>query len=290
VSLFSDPVALSMYAPPLVAGVAIAVLCALLSPLVVLKRLSFVGQGISHAAFGGIGVASVLGLGTGAAAAGGSAAQFAVVLGFCLLCGLLIAWLMQRGAGSADTAIGIVLVGAMALGAILIEAGSHLHGKPPPSWESILFGSIISVDWQDAAVSWAVAAGIAIALWLARRPLLFWAFDEASAPAFGVRGSAMKYLLVVLLTFAIVTAMKLAGVVLATALLVLPGASSLRVSDRLGTVVGLSLGAAVAGVVGGLALSLGAPTLPPGACIVGVLVAIYGAARAMESVRRPAAA
>jgi ABC-type Mn2+/Zn2+ transport system permease subunit len=253
-----------------------------------LKRLSFVGQGISHAAFGGIGIASVLGLAAGAGA--GSAGQFGVVLAFCLLCGVLIAWLMQRGAGNADTAIGIVLVGAMALGAMLIELGAQLHGKPPPSWESLLFGSIISVDWDDVAVSWGVAAGIVAALWLVRRPLLFWAFDEAAAPAFGVRGSAMKFLLVVLLTFAIVTAMKLAGVVLATALLVLPGAAALRISDRLGSVIALSLGAAVAGVVGGLAVSLAAPTLPPGACIVGVLVVIFAAARVMESARRPAAA
>jgi zinc transport system permease protein len=254
----------------------------------VLKRLSFVGQGISHAAFGGIGVASVLGIG-GAAAAGGTA-QFLVVLGFCLLSGLLIAWLMQRGAGEADTAIGIVLVGAMTLGAILIEVGARIHGKPPPSWESILFGSIISVDWSDAATAWGVGAGIIGTAWLARRSLLFWAFDESGAAAFGVATRAMKYLLIVLLTLAIVTAMKLAGVVLATALLVLPGACALRVSDRLWPVIGLSLGAAVGGVGGGLTLSFVLNRVPPGACVVGVLVMMFAVATGYQAVRRAAAA
>ena len=231
-----DPLTLQLFGPPLLAGVAIAAVCAVLSPLVVLKRLGFVGQGISHAAFGGIGIASVLGLGGFGAGAAASAGQFGVVLGFCLLCGVLIAWLTQRGAGEADTAIGIVLVGAMALGAVLIEAGARMHGRPPPSWESILFGSILSVDWADAGVAWAVAAAIVGVVWLARRPLLFWAFDEAAAPTFGVPAATMKYLLVVLLTLAIVTAMKLA------ALLVLPGAAAVRVSDRLKAVMGLSLG------------------------------------------------
>jgi len=277
-----------MYAPPLVAGLAIAVVCSVLSPLVVLKRLSFVGQGISHAAFGGIGIAALFGLSTDAAV--GTSGQFAVVLGFCLLSGLLIAHLTQRGAASADTAIGIVLVGAMTLGAILIEAGARLHHRPPPSWESILFGSIISVDWRDAVIAWAIAGAILITLAAVRRPLLFWAFDESAAPAFGVPASAMKYLLVVLLTLAIVTAMKLAGVVLATALLVLPGAAALRASDRFSAVWLLSLFAALAGVVGGLTLSLAAPMLPPGACIVGVLIVLFALARSTALFRRPAAA
>ena len=282
-SVFADPDALALYLPALTTGLAIAVMCAILSPLVVLKRLSFVGQGISHAAFGGVGVASVLGIGMGVAA--GSASQFLVVLVFCILSGLLIARLTRRSAGEADTAIGIVLVGAMTLGAILIEAGSRLHARPPPSWESILFGSIISVGWTDAATAWGVCAGIVGSAWIARRPLMFWAFDEPAAEAFGVSTGAMRYLLVFLLTLAIVTAMKLAGVVLATALLVLPGAVALRLSDRWWSVVGLSLAAAGGGVGGGLTLSFIFGRVPPGACVVSVLVILFGAAIAFQSLR-----
>jgi ABC-type Mn2+/Zn2+ transport system permease subunit len=97
----------------------------------------------------------------------------------------------------------------------------------------------------------------------------------------------MKYLLIVLLTLAIVTAMKLAGVVLATALLVLPGAAALKVSDRIGAVMIASAVAALAGIMLGLALSLtgwGAH-LPPGACIVAVLVLLFAAASVLGGLR-----
>lgn len=274
-----DPMNLRLYGPGVVAGIAIGLVCSVLSPLVVLKRLSFVGQGISHAAFGGIGIVALLGaLGvlTGQAAA---AAQYPIVLAFCLACALLIAWLIDRGASQADTAIGIVLVASMTLGGILIEWSAR-HGGPARSWESILFGSIMSVDATDAIVAWGVAAGILLVLWWFRRPLLFWAFDEAAAPAFGVPAQAMKYLLVVLLTMAIVTAMKLAGVVLATALLVLPGAVALSLSNRQARVLLLAVAVGLGGVIAGLAASFELDNLPPGACIVAVLVLIFAAARA----------
>src|SRR5205814_526571 len=111
-----------------------------------------------------------------------------------------------------------------------------------------------------------------------RRPLIFWAFDEAAAPAFGVHAPRMKFLLIVLLTLAIVTTMKLAGVILATAVLVLPGNAALNLSDRMGTVLGLSVATGLVGVVAGLMLCF-QTDLPPGPCIVTVLVLIFAAAR-----------
>ena len=68
----TDPVYAGMFWPAIVTGLAVAVLCSLLSVLVVIKRMAFIGQGISHAAFGGIGVAAVLGLVGGTMTAGGS--------------------------------------------------------------------------------------------------------------------------------------------------------------------------------------------------------------------------
>ncbi len=282
--LFTDPSLRGLYWPGVLAGIAIAIVCSLLSPLVVLKRLSFVGQGISHAAFGGIGIAAVLASVGGVAAASGIL-QFPIVLVFCLACALLIAWLIDRGASQADTAIGIVLVGSMTLGAMLIQWASSHPAYRPQGWESILFGSIFAVDRSDAAIAWAVAGTSLLPLWFWRRPMLFWAFDEAAAPAFGIPAQGMKYLLVVLLTLAIVTAMKLAGVVLATALLVLPGAIGLRLSDRLWPVLLLSLGAGLAGVLGGLVLSFESGVLAPGACIVSTLILLLVASRLFARVQ-----
>jgi ABC-type Mn2+/Zn2+ transport system permease subunit len=276
----NDPTLRQIYLPGILTGLGIAIMCAVLSPLVVLKRLSFVGQGISHAAFGGIGVAALLAVLFGAAAPGVllPTVQFGIVLGFCLLSALLIGWLTDRGSRQADTAIGIVLVGSMALGAILIQFSMERGLRQNRGWESILFGDVFSVGPADAQLAWVVAASILAIVWALRRRMMFWAFDETAAPAFGVPGAAMKYVLITLLAVAIVTAMKLAGVVLATALLVLPAAAALRLSERYIQVVAISAVVAIVGVLAGLTLSFES-NMPPGACIVTVLVGIFAAAR-----------
>lgn len=269
-----DPRLAPIFWPGVVVGLGVAVMCSLLSVFVVLKRMSFIGQGISHAAFGGIGIAAALGLAAGAP-------QLGVVAAFCLASAWAVARLSDRRTTSADTAIGIVLVASMALGAILL---SRAFRDAPRNWESILFGSIVGVGWRDALLAWSVCAGIAIAAWLARRPLVFWAFDEPAAEAFGVPCGRMRLLLMLLLTLAIVASMRLAGVVLATALLVLPGAAALHMSDRLRWVLGLAVSAGLLGVLGGLVLSF-ETGWPTGPSIVGVLTVLYLAARAGAGVR-----
>ena len=260
----------SMFLPGVLAGLAIALLCAPLSVLVVLKRMAFIGQGVSHAAFGGVGLAVMLGL--------AATQSFALIALFCVGSAWGIALASGRRTSRADTVIGIFLVGAMALGALLVALRARISGAAAaPGWEQILFGSILEVGATDALLAWAMAGATLFALWWTRRPMLFWAFDEPSAEAFGVRAGVMHFLLLTLLALAVVTAMKLAGVVLATALLVLPGATALRLSARLWPALGLALGAAMLGVMGGLAISFELD-LPPGACVVMTLVALYIAA------------
>lgn len=269
----TSPELAPLYWPGVITGLLIAVLCASLSVVVVLKRMAFIGQGISHAAFGGVGVAAVLGL----AASSGGLGQTLVVLVFCLAAGLGIGWLSERGNTQADTAIGIVLVASMALGAVLLQV-AFLHGRGGGiAWESLLFGSIMNVAWPDTAAAGAVALGVIVGLWLARRPMLFWAFDEPSASAFGVPTRRMRLVLLLMLAVATVTAMKLAGVVLATAMLVLPGAAALQLSHRFGRVMIWSQVIALTGVLLGLVLSFEFDQ-PSGACIVLVLSGMFAAA------------
>lgn len=270
------------FLPGVAVGFAVAATCSVLSVPAVLKRMSFAGQGISHAAFGGIGLAAAIGL------VQPSGGQFAVVLTFCFAAALLVAWLSDRRTLAADTAIGIVLVASMALGAILLQGAFDrarlTHTVPPPGWESILFGQLSGVAWPDAAFAWAIAGLVILTLWAARRPLLFWAFDEPVAAAYGVRSALLRAVLMLLLTLAIVASMKLAGVILATALLVLPGAAALQLSRRLYTVFALSLLSGVLGVAGGLVLSFEIDW-PPGPAIVAVLAALFAVARAVSAAR-----
>ncbi|VAX38844.1 hypothetical protein MNBD_PLANCTO03-1235 [hydrothermal vent metagenome] len=254
--LFGSPETAALFWPAVVVGLLVALLCAVLSPLVVLRRMAFIGQGVSHAAFGGVGVAMALGLGAGSA---GDWSVLAVVGLSCIAAALGIAWLSDRKGVNADTAIGIVLVTAMALGFLLIEhaAGAMRARGQTPGFgiESVLFGSILGVRWADAALAAAVVLGELGVLWWWRRHLVFWAFDEIGAASFGIRTAAARTLLLVLLALAIVVTMRLAGVVLVTALLVLPGATALRCSTRWWSVVGLSAAFGVLGVAFGLVLS-----------------------------------
>ena len=272
--------------PAVAAGVGVALLGAALSVPVVLKRLAFIGQGVSHAAFGGAGIALVLGLvGTGAAM---SLAYLGVVGAFCVMTAIAVAWVSSRGTGTGgngagggesataeDTIIGVFLVAAMALGALLTHwQRNRAPGSRVPSAEQILFGSILDVGWADAAIAWVVLVATLITLISQRRALVFWLFDEPAAEAFGVRVAPMRYLLLALLGVATVTAMKLAGAVLATAVLVIPGAAALRLSERLGTVVLLAGTVGLVGMVGGMVVSF-EMDWPPGACVVLVLAAQY---------------
>ncbi len=272
----ADPTLAPIYWPSVVAGLAIAALGGALSALVVLKRLAFIGQGISHAAFGGVGVAAILGLtaASGEPSSARAIGQLLVVLAFCLLAAGVIGWLSHQRSGRElehDTAIGVVLVASMAAGALLLKAA-----RSTQAWESFLFGSILGVTWPDAALAWAAAIVTASILWFVRRPLLFWAFDAPVARANGVSANAMNTVLLLLLAIATVTAMKLAGVVLATAMLVLPGAIALQCSRRLVPVLAITLASAGLGVVAGLVLCFELDWLP-GPSIVLVLAAMLAA-------------
>lgn len=268
--------AASMFWPGVLAGLAIALQGAMLSVLVVLKRMAFIGQGVSHAAFGGIGLAAFLGVSAGL--------WFPLVGLFCVLSAWAIAWGSARREGasragaSPDTLIGVALVGAMALGAILLALRARQGGAGgAPGWEQVLFGSILAVTPPDAWIAAGSCAATLALMWWVRRPMLNWAFDETTATASGAPVGSMRLVLLTLLAVAIVTAMKLAGVVLATALLVLPGASALRVATRLGGVLVWSGVIAAGGMALGLVISFEAD-LPPGACVVATLVVIYALA------------
>ncbi|MFG0260260.1 MAG: metal ABC transporter permease, partial [Phycisphaerales bacterium JB041] len=168
--LFGSPELASLFWPAVVVGLLVSALCAGLSPRVVLRRLSFIGQGVSHAAFAGVGLAMVLGLGAGGVASGGGWGVLLVVALACVASAVGIAALSDRKGLNADTAIGIVLVTAMALGFVMIQhAAEAMRARdeaPGFGVESVLFGSVLGVRWGDV-----VAAGVVVAVELS---LLWW--------------------------------------------------------------------------------------------------------------------
>jgi ABC-type Mn2+/Zn2+ transport system permease subunit len=287
IEFLSDPGLRGIFVPAIVVVVAIGLLCSVVSVLVVLKRMAFVGQGISHAALGGVGLAAALGLmksSTGAL----TPLQFATIVGFCMLAGLAIGGLSRRegsagGAASVepDTAIGVVLVVSMSVGAILL----HKFSPRGVAWESFLFGSVLQSDQSSAISAWIVCAACLAWLFVIRRKLVFWAFDPSAARAMGVSDRWLRAGLMLLLSIATVTAMQLAGVVLATAMLVLPGAIALMLTNSARRVLLLAAVFGVGGGLTGLILSFELDWLP-GATIVSVLGVLYAAAFVVRVLRR----
>lgn len=270
-----------------IAALCTATAAAALSSIVVLKRLAFVGQGISHAAFGGIGVAAVLGFGVFCGEL--------TILAFCLGSALLITGLTGRKTYE-DTAIGIVLVATMALGFLLLGLRNELmqhewyrefliDAPTPAGWESILFGSVTLAGERGMWMSVAVMAVVWITAWWFRRPLMAYVFDETAARAAGVSTTLIQSILMVLLALVVVTGMKLVGVVLISALLVLPGAIAMHIARTLAATLMLAWIAAVIGVGGGLVLAFEFE-LQSGPSIVLVLVGQYALAAGAGAMRR----
>jgi ABC-type Mn2+/Zn2+ transport system permease subunit len=278
-----------IYRNALVTACALAVACALLSVLVVLRRWAFIGEGISHAGFGGVGTAWVASLAV--PALGREGAAYAVAIAFCLLMALVIGWVSRRERLNADAAIGIVLVGSLAWGFVALSFYQRfrgaVNGAPNASgWEFYLLGDVRNLSAEAMASGVAVSLAVIVTLCVLAKEVLFYCMDPALAEVSGVRAGFVHYLLMLMLALVIVVGMRLAGYLLVTALLVLPGATALVLSQRLKWVVGVSVVVSLSGVIGGLALRASYPFVPSGPAMVLVLVVLFVVAYAWGLVRR----
>jgi zinc transport system permease protein len=235
----------------LAAGFIVAVVCGALSFFVVLRRLAFVGSGVSHGAFGGVALAALVGAPPGL---GALVAAVAVALA--------TAKASDDGELTEDTAVGVFTVAAMAIGVVAIsflESNVDLFG--------LMFGNILTVDPADLLALGAASVLVLALLALYFRPLLLASIDEDGAFAAGVNVARMRLLVLVLLALTVVVALKVVGILLVSALLVLPGAVARPLSSRWpGFLLG-SIGASFTMVLGGLLLSV-ALDVPSGAAII----------------------
>ncbi len=253
----------------LVAGVLTALLCGALSFFVVLRRLAFVGSGVAHAAFGGVAVATLFGL---PPLAGGLAAALAVAGA--------TARASEGSSVSEDSAVGVFTVAAMALGVValgFVRTNVDLFG--------LMFGNILTVAPADLAILGVATAAVLVALAAFFRPLLLASVDEEGARVAGVRTGAMRLLVLVLVGVAVVAALKVVGILLVSALLVLPGAAARSLAARWPALLAGSVTVAFASVVGGLLMSV-AVDVAPGAAIILVGAALFVAALALGRARR----
>jgi zinc transport system permease protein len=236
----------------LVAAVLTGAVCGVLGFFVVLRRLAFVGVGISHSALGGVAIGLALGFDPLVSAALFSTA---VALG--------IAQTSQRARLSEDAVIGVFFSAAMALGVVLFS----LEGSAQQDLFGFLFGNVLAVSAPELLALAAGSLATLLVLAFFFRDLLFVAFDEESARAYGHRVGGLHALLLVLIAATVVLGVRLVGVLLVQALLVIPAATAALWARNYRSQIAVSAGLGVTCGVSGLALSY---TLdwPPGATIV----------------------
>ena len=186
-------------------------LCGLLGVFVVLRGMSYIGHGLSHAVFGGAAASAVIGI------------NFFIGAGIWgIISGVLIARVARRRVLGADAAIGVVTTASFALGLALMNR----YGQASKSIEAVVFGSVLGVKVADiVAVSLvAVFALAVIVVWY--RKLLFSTFDPDVAQVSGVNVSVVEVVLLSLLSLTILVTMRVIGTLLISALLVIPAAAA----------------------------------------------------------------
>ena len=250
----------------LAAGVLTALCSSLLGVTLVLKRYSFIGDGLSHVAFGAMAIAAVLSVKT----------ELIVVLPVTVLCAVL---LLKTGANArikGDAALAMLSVGSMACGYLLLNmfsASANVSGDVC----STLFGStsILTLTSADVWVCVIMSVLVILTYVLFYNKIFAVTFDENFARATGVNASAYNLLIAVITAVIIVLAMNLVGALLTSALMIFPALSAMRVFHTFRQVVICSAVIAVASSALGIIISI-IFSSPVGATIVVVDLLVFG--------------
>lgn len=250
----------------LAVGILIALCSSLLGVTLVLKRFSFIGDGLSHVAFGAMSIAAVLQISN----------EMPLVMAITIVCAVLLLRTGQNTKIKGDSAIAMISVGSLAVGYLLMNlfgASSNLSGDVC----STLFGStsILTLSqtevWLCAGISLAV---IAIFI-LFYNKIFAVTFDENFARATGVNAERYNLLIAVVIAVIIVLAMNLVGSLLISALIIFPALSAMRLCKSFLRVTVFSAALSVLCAALGILISILAGT-PVGSTIVAVQLAAFG--------------
>ncbi|MBR1471162.1 MAG: metal ABC transporter permease [Lachnospiraceae bacterium] len=248
-----------------IVGVLIALCSSLLGVTLVLKRFSFIGDGLSHVAFGAMAIASVLKVGN----------NMMVVLPVTVLSAVLLLRTGQNTKIKGDAAIAMISVGALAFGYLIMNifsTSSNLSGDVC----STLFGSTSILTLRNWEVWLCVGLSVAVVLIfvLFYNKLFAVTFDENFARAVGTRVNSYNLLIAVVIAVIIVLAMNLVGSLLISALVIFPALSAMRVFGSFRAVTVCSAVLSVCSAFAGMMVSILAGT-PVGSTIVAVDVLVF---------------
>ncbi len=250
----------------LIVGVLISLCSSLLGVTLVLKRYSFLGDGLSHVAFGALAVAAVVGL----------TDRMLLVLPATVLCAVLLLHTGQRGKIKGDAAVAMFSVGALAIGYLLMNlfsTSTNLSGDVC----STLFGStsILTLSKTDLWLCVGLSALVLAVFVLFYNRIFAVTFDESFARATGLPAARYNLLIAVIIAVIIVLAMNLVGSLLISALVIFPALSAMRVFKSFRAVTVCSALLSVCCSTLGILVSILAGT-PVGSTVVAVDIVAFG--------------
>jgi zinc transport system permease protein len=249
------------------AAVLVGIACGIVGTFIVIKKIVFISGGITHAAFGGIGLGFLLGIN-----------PVLTAIPFSILSAISIGLISKKTKISEDSAIGILWAVGMALGILFIG----LSPGYAPDLLSYLFGSILTVPMSDIIIMVILDVIIIITVVLLYKEFQALTFDEEFSEITGIPTQTLYLLLLCLVALSIIVLIRVVGIVLVIALLTLPTTIAKQFTNRLNKLILYSIVSAVILTVIGLWLSY-LLNLPSGATIVLVLVLIFFASAILKN-------
>lgn len=245
-----------------IVGTVLAIFTGIISVFIVMRRVSFLGSGISHAAFGGVAIGFLVGIN-----------PLLTALVYCIAVAFAIEAISSKGKLAEDTAIGIFFSASMAMGVMLIGFSKNytvdLFGY--------LFGSILAISNTEAYMALIMAAVVIVVLVMIMKDLLMITFNEELAIVTGIPVRLIKSIFLVSMAIAIVIGIKIVGIILISALLVIPGAAAKLLTHRFYSMLIISVVIAVVSIISGLIISY-TYDLASGGTIVVMLSAFFALA------------
>ena len=242
------------------AGLLVAVACSVLGVFLVLRRDAMLGHGLAHVTFGGVALGLFLGI---------SPTWTALVVA--ILAAVLLLKLREAAGLHGDTAIGIVSSVGFALGIVI----ASISGKFSIELFSYLFGNILAIGSGEVWVSIALAVAVVLVVALNYHDLIAITFDRELAQTSGVPVKSLDFILAVLSAVTVVLAMKVVGLLLVAALIVIPAATALQIAGNFRMAIVWSSAVGMLSVLGGLAASYYLD-IPSSGSIVLLEAALFG--------------
>jgi len=246
----------------LIVGIIVSLISGLVSVFVVLRKMSFIGAGISHAAFGGVAIGFFTGIN-----------PIITAIIYSIAVALGIDAVSRKGKVSEDATIGIFFASSMALGIVLISLSKEFN----VDLFGYLFGNILAITEGEVLLSLCIAVFAIGAIVLFLKEIFITTFNEEIARVSGISVRAINILFLIVLAVSIVISMKIVGIILISALLVIPGATAQLFAKNLYFMIAASCGVAVISTVLGLVLAYEFD-IAPGGSIVLTATAIFLAA------------